>query len=187
MRDDQERLADIQEAIRRIERYAARGKAAFDADEFVQSWMVQHLQIIGEACRGLFQAFKDAHPEVPWDEIVAMDWLSMMTASFERARDVTEGRVTFTEDVPECRPPTVAFQRIGELAVLRGDRRAEAYLRACAAKVEGWHCDQARQYLSALDRRRATWNKRAKRPGGTRSTSGSGSSTAPRSRSTGAR
>ena len=51
MRDPRERLQDILEAIGHIDRYAARGREAFEADELIQSWFVRHLQIIGEAAR----------------------------------------------------------------------------------------------------------------------------------------
>ncbi len=37
MRSDRERLLDILEAIERIEKYAARGRNAFEEDELVQS------------------------------------------------------------------------------------------------------------------------------------------------------
>jgi uncharacterized protein with HEPN domain len=36
MRDPKERLRDILDAIARIERYAARGRAAFEQDELIQ-------------------------------------------------------------------------------------------------------------------------------------------------------
>ena len=45
MRDDRERLADIIEAIDRAQRYAVRGRAAFESDELIQAWMVQQLMI----------------------------------------------------------------------------------------------------------------------------------------------
>ncbi len=47
MRDDRERLADILEAIERIGKYAGRGRAAFERDELIQTWILHHLQIIG--------------------------------------------------------------------------------------------------------------------------------------------
>jgi len=72
MRDDRERLLDIQDAVARIERYAARGRAAFDGDELIQAWIVRHLQIIGEASRGLTAPFRHSHPEVPWTNIIGM-------------------------------------------------------------------------------------------------------------------
>jgi uncharacterized protein with HEPN domain len=66
MRDDRTRLADVLEAIERVERYATRGRAGFDADELLQTWVVHHLQIIGEACRGVSLELTERHPEVPW-------------------------------------------------------------------------------------------------------------------------
>jgi uncharacterized protein with HEPN domain len=49
LRDDRERLADILDAIDRAQRYAIRGRAAFEGDELIQAWMVQQLMVIGEA------------------------------------------------------------------------------------------------------------------------------------------
>ncbi len=72
MRDPSERLQDILEAIERIERYAVKGRDAFEEDELLQVWIVHHLQIIGEAAAGLGRDFHKAHPVVPWPEIVAM-------------------------------------------------------------------------------------------------------------------
>ncbi len=72
MRDDRERLLDILEAIERIEQYAHLGREAFTQDELVQVWMVHHIEIIGEAIRGLSQTFRAQHPEVSWAVIVAM-------------------------------------------------------------------------------------------------------------------
>ncbi len=53
MREDGVRLEDIQDAISQIEKYAQRGRRAFDKDELIRTWILYHLQIIGEACRGL--------------------------------------------------------------------------------------------------------------------------------------
>lgn len=72
MRDDRARLSDVLEAIERIERYAERGRAAFDAEELLQTWMVHHLEIVGEACRGVSAELVRRHPEVPWAKIVGM-------------------------------------------------------------------------------------------------------------------
>ena len=72
MREPRERLLDMVEAIERIERYAARGRAAFERDELTQVWIVHHLQILGEAAARLGREFHEQHPTVPWTEIVAM-------------------------------------------------------------------------------------------------------------------
>lgn len=63
MRDDRVRLEDIVEAAEAIEKYAARGRPAFEQDELIQSWIVHHLQNIGEAARGLSAAFRERDPE----------------------------------------------------------------------------------------------------------------------------
>lgn len=72
MREDRRRLLDMLEAIERIERYAVRGRAAFESDELVQNWIVHHLQILGEAARALSSEARMRHPEVPWSEIIGM-------------------------------------------------------------------------------------------------------------------
>jgi uncharacterized protein with HEPN domain len=72
MRSPQERLLDILEAIARIERYVALGKARFLEDELIQFWTVHHLERIGEAAARLGREFHEAHPQVPWQEMVAM-------------------------------------------------------------------------------------------------------------------
>jgi len=72
MRDDHERLLDIREAIERIEKYAGQGRETFEHDELVQTWIVHHLQIIGEASRTLSSDLRDQHPEVPWSKIIGM-------------------------------------------------------------------------------------------------------------------
>ena len=53
MRDDHLRLLDMAEAIRQIEKYASKGKQAFERDELIRIWIVHHLQVLGEAARGI--------------------------------------------------------------------------------------------------------------------------------------
>ena len=72
MRDDGERILDILDSIKRIERYLARGREAFLSDELLQVWMVHHIQIIGEAAGKLSDSLTNAHREVPWPQIIAM-------------------------------------------------------------------------------------------------------------------
>lgn len=72
MRTDLERLADVREAIDRIEKYAIRGRHAFDHDELIQTWIVHHVQIIGEACGLVSEGFRASHPEIPWKKIIGM-------------------------------------------------------------------------------------------------------------------
>jgi uncharacterized protein with HEPN domain len=72
VRDPKERLRDILDAIANIERYAARGRQAFEKDELIQSWFVRHLQIIGEAAYALPREVRDHEPDIPWTEIIGM-------------------------------------------------------------------------------------------------------------------
>jgi uncharacterized protein with HEPN domain len=72
MRSDRERLLDILEAIERIEKYAEEGKGAFEMDELIQTWVVHHITIIGEACRSLPADFQARYTNVPWADIIGM-------------------------------------------------------------------------------------------------------------------
>jgi uncharacterized protein with HEPN domain len=72
MRGERERLLDILEAIERIEKYAVDGKPAFEADELIQTWVVHHITIIGEACRSLSDDFQARYSNIPWADIIGM-------------------------------------------------------------------------------------------------------------------
>ena len=72
MRAERERLLDILEAIERIEKYAEQGRTAFESDELIQTWIVHHITIIGEACRSLPADFQARHTSIPWADIIAM-------------------------------------------------------------------------------------------------------------------
>ena len=70
MRDDRVRLQDMLEAIEEIEKYAARGRSAFEQDELVQTWIIHWLVILGEAAAGLSGSFRKDHAEKVWAEAV---------------------------------------------------------------------------------------------------------------------
>jgi uncharacterized protein with HEPN domain len=72
VRHPRERLRDMIEAIDRIERYSSHGRAAFDADELIQSWIVHHLQVLGEAARALPDDVRTQAPDVEWKNITGM-------------------------------------------------------------------------------------------------------------------
>jgi len=67
-----ERVLDMLEAIEQIERYAGRGRPALESDELVRVWVVHHLQVLCEAAAALGRDFHNAHPDIPWAEMVAM-------------------------------------------------------------------------------------------------------------------
>ena len=70
MRSDLERLRDIDEAIAKIEKYAVRGNAAFFDDELVQTWILFHLQTIGEAARAMSEETREQYGAVEWQKII---------------------------------------------------------------------------------------------------------------------
>lgn len=72
MRDDYQRLLDIREGIERIEKYTVGGRLEFDGNELVQTWVLHHLQIIGEAARALSMDCKNRQPDIPWEKINGM-------------------------------------------------------------------------------------------------------------------
>ena len=56
MRGDADRINDILEAISKIRARAGATLDEFQADEMLQVWVIHHLQLIGEAARGVSQA-----------------------------------------------------------------------------------------------------------------------------------
>jgi uncharacterized protein with HEPN domain len=72
MRDDRDLLEDIRQAIGVIRRYTPADRATLDSDLPLQSHLVRHIQIIGEASWRLSAAVKAANPHVPWGRIAAM-------------------------------------------------------------------------------------------------------------------
>ena len=72
MRNDKELLLDIKEAIENIQKYAIRGREAFEQDELIQTWIIHHLQIIGEASGKLSQNLREQHSVIPWSKIIGM-------------------------------------------------------------------------------------------------------------------
>jgi uncharacterized protein with HEPN domain len=93
-------LLDILEAIAHIERYRTATREPFDADERTQVWMVNRLQIIGEASRKLSDSFRNRHPEVPWREIIGMRHI-LVHGYFEIDPDIVWNAVT--ESVPQLK------------------------------------------------------------------------------------
>ena len=72
MRDDRERFVHLREAIERIDKYAAAGRSALEHDAPIQTWVIDLLQIIGEAARALSPELRDRDPDVPWAQIIGM-------------------------------------------------------------------------------------------------------------------
>ncbi len=64
MRDDRARLIDMVEAIESIEKYAVFGRDRFAEDELVRTYIIYHLQVLGEAAHKLSPELRARHPEV---------------------------------------------------------------------------------------------------------------------------
>ena len=60
------------DAIERIEKYVSKGRAAFEQDELIQTWVVYHLQIIGEAAAKVGREFHEQYPSILWPQVIAM-------------------------------------------------------------------------------------------------------------------
>ena len=102
MRDARERLRDIQEAVARIERYAVQGRAAFDRDELIQTWIVHHLQVIGEAATALPADVRDRAATIPWprSSVCAIFWCITTLRSIVMWSGVLSSRICLIYSVP---------------------------------------------------------------------------------------
>jgi len=128
MREPKERLRDILEAIAAIERYAARGRKAFEEDELVQNWMVRHLQIIGEAARALPDEVRARIPGTLDDKIelnermnrtleaIAQALFKSWFVGFDPVRAKAEGRETgLPPEIDRLFPDSFEDSEIGEI------------------------------------------------------------------------
>jgi uncharacterized protein with HEPN domain len=95
-----ERLQDILDAIDAVERYAVRGRGAFDRDELIPVWMCYHIRIVGDAARTLPDTVRAQAPEVPWRLVIGMR--HMIVHSYPTV-DQNEIWDTATRDLPAMR------------------------------------------------------------------------------------
>lgn len=65
-------LTDIRDAIDKILGYTSTGHGDFIADPMTQDAVVRNIEIIGEATRGVSDATRRAHPEIPWRDMADM-------------------------------------------------------------------------------------------------------------------
>lgn len=66
MRNDKERWQDILESIEKIEKYLQKGKDKFYSDELIQTYIIHHLLIIGEAANHVSENVRKQYNNVPW-------------------------------------------------------------------------------------------------------------------------
>jgi len=101
MRNVAERLRDILEAIAAINRYEARDKKSFEADELLQGWFLRHLQIVGEAARAIPPNVRALAPDIPWQKIIGMRNV-LVHGYFEIDTDIVWDAAT--RDIPALKP-----------------------------------------------------------------------------------
>lgn len=65
-------LAHILECIQKIERFTADGKTRFLADAMVQDAVLRNFEVIGEAAKRLDDAYRAAHPQIPWRALAGL-------------------------------------------------------------------------------------------------------------------
>lgn len=66
-------LLDILNAARKVRQFTtAVTEEEFEGSELLQSATMRQLGIVGEAARKVSQETRNAHPEVPWSEIIGM-------------------------------------------------------------------------------------------------------------------
>jgi uncharacterized protein with HEPN domain len=69
VRDDRPYLADILQALERVEEIGRRGRDIFFADWVLQDAALRNFEIVGEAAKRVSAALQAAHPEIPWADL----------------------------------------------------------------------------------------------------------------------
>lgn len=62
-------LETARKAVGKVER---KSRTDFDADENLRLALAHLIQILGEAASRVSAAFCEAHPEIPWSEVIGM-------------------------------------------------------------------------------------------------------------------
>jgi uncharacterized protein with HEPN domain len=65
-------VAHILECIDKIERFTADGRERFFQEAMVQDAVLRNLEVIGEAAKRLDDAYRAAHPGVPWRALAGL-------------------------------------------------------------------------------------------------------------------
>jgi uncharacterized protein with HEPN domain len=70
---DEAYLLDILNAARKVIQYTAGvTEEEFEGSDLLQDATMRQLGIVGEAARKVSQEIRNAHPEIPWSEIIGM-------------------------------------------------------------------------------------------------------------------
>lgn len=101
MRPDSQLLKDVLEAIAVVEQYTPGSEDEFNQNPPVQSHVLRHVQIIGEASARLSRNVKDQNPHIPWKQIIGMRNITIHAYSSINWRRVYP---TARDDVPLLKP-----------------------------------------------------------------------------------
>jgi uncharacterized protein with HEPN domain len=71
-KDQRVYLAHILECVQKIERFTTDGKSRFLNDVMVRDAVVRNLEVIGEATKRIDEAYRMAHPEIPWRTLAGL-------------------------------------------------------------------------------------------------------------------
>ena len=69
MKNDRPYLADVLQALQRVEEIGQRGRDAFLADWLLQDAAIRNFEIVGEAVKRVSEELRAAHPEIPWADL----------------------------------------------------------------------------------------------------------------------
>jgi uncharacterized protein with HEPN domain len=74
--DDRQRLADILAAAEAAIAYAQRPSRTGKRDELILDALTYRLMVVGEAANAVSDATRQAHPELPWRQMIGMrNWV----------------------------------------------------------------------------------------------------------------
>lgn len=72
MKNDRPYLADILQALERVEEIGQRGRDAFLGDWLLQDAAIRNFEIVGEAVKRVSGELQAAHPEIPWADLAGL-------------------------------------------------------------------------------------------------------------------
>jgi uncharacterized protein with HEPN domain len=108
-------LAHILECIQKVERFTNEGRSRFFQDAMVQDAVLRNFEVIGEAAKRLDDAYRAAHPQIPWRALARLrDVLihQYESVDLERVWAIVEGELPgLREAIAALLPPLDQLER----------------------------------------------------------------------------